>query len=86
MPKYTCKKDCVEKKCNQYKQQRATHGRYVGQYKKREPGYWSKASKEVLHYAFDVAQLPTEFLIKLVEAGVKARFTSVLTGIKDSFN
>ena len=34
------------KKCNQYKQQRATHGRYVGQYKKREPGYWSKASKE----------------------------------------
>jgi hypothetical protein len=46
MPKYTCKKDCVEKKCNKYKQQKVTHGRYVGQYKKKEPGYWSKASKE----------------------------------------
>lgn len=43
-----------------------------------------KGFNEVLHYAFDVAQLPTEFLIKLVEAGVKARFTSVLTGIKDA--
>jgi hypothetical protein len=43
-----------------------------------------KGFNEVLHYSFDVSQLPTEFLIKLVEAGVKARFTSVLTGIKDA--
>lgn len=39
---------------------------------------------EVLHYTFDVSQMPTEFLVKVVEAGIKARLNSVLSGIKES--